>query len=160
MVAFRAGARQPGFAVRVAGGSLLFSATAHCDTLRKRIQVNLVHRLTLTKFLGFTVCYRTLVRQVGIESGTGRRMMNEKSSKATVKLHGTVQRVIESPFAHEPEKAEIEIDGPDPLYREIRIANTLENNDGEKVALKSGADVEVRVEAPEAAIIEIDSAGK
>ena len=50
-------------------------------------------------------------------------------------------------FETEPEKAEIAVDGADPLYREIRIENALTDADGKKVSLKPGAQVEVTIEA-------------
>jgi hypothetical protein len=56
-----------------------------------------------------------------------------------------VRKIIKHPM--EPEKAEISIAGADDLYREIRIENKLENEQGEKVKLKQGAHVEVIVEA-------------
>jgi hypothetical protein len=60
---------------------------------------------------------------------------------------GTVEKIIKSPYPDEPEKAEISIEGAEPLYREIRIENTLEDENGKKVKLKEGAHVEVTVEA-------------
>jgi hypothetical protein len=68
-----------------------------------------------------------------------------KKSKTT-KL-GTVEKIIKSPFPQEPEKAEIAVQGADHLYREIRIENTLEDERGNKVKLKVGAQVDVTVEA-------------
>jgi len=65
--------------------------------------------------------------------------------KPKTKKHGLVRKLIKHP--HEPEKAEISISGADDLYREIRIENTLENEEGQKVKLKQGAPVEVIVEA-------------
>jgi len=51
----------------------------------------------------------------------------------------------------EPEKAQIAIHGADHLYREVRIENTLTDENGEKVHLKPGAEVEVTIAAePEA----------
>jgi hypothetical protein len=58
---------------------------------------------------------------------------------------GVVRKIIKQ--AHEPEKAEIAINGADDLYREIRIENRLENDEGEEVKLKQGAHVDVIVEA-------------
>jgi len=46
-----------------------------------------------------------------------------------------------------PEKAEIAVEGADHLYREIRIENTLEDENGNQVKLKAGAQVDVTVEA-------------
>jgi hypothetical protein len=68
--------------------------------------------------------------------------------KATVTLPGTVERIIKSPDPKEADKAEIAVEGADDLYREIRIDNTLRNERGEEVALKVGAEVDVKIEAP------------
>jgi hypothetical protein len=68
--------------------------------------------------------------------------------KATVTLPGTVERVIKSLHPDMPDKAQIAVEGADDLYREIRIDNTLQNDKGEEVALKVGAEVEVTIEAP------------
>ena len=69
------------------------------------------------------------------------------SDKATVALPATVEKIIKSSHPSVPEKAEIAIDGADHLYREIRIENTLTDENGEEVRLKPGAKVEVTVEA-------------
>jgi hypothetical protein len=68
--------------------------------------------------------------------------------KATVTLPGTVERVIKSLHPDIPDKAQIAVEGADDLYREIRIDNKLQNDKGEDVALKVGAEVEVTIEAP------------
>ncbi len=60
---------------------------------------------------------------------------------------GTVQKIIKSPLPEEPEKAQIAVEGADRLYRELRIENTLEDENGKKVKLKEGSQVEVTVEA-------------
>jgi hypothetical protein len=60
---------------------------------------------------------------------------------------GTVQKIIKSPLPDEPEKAEIAVDGADDLYKEIRIENTLTKENGDEVALKEGAQVDVIIEA-------------
>jgi hypothetical protein len=71
--------------------------------------------------------------------------------KPSVTLPGTVDKVIKPPHPSLPEKAQIEIEGADDLYREIRIENGLTDANGNEVALKEGAEVEVTVEAePEA----------
>ena len=46
-----------------------------------------------------------------------------------------------------PIKREIAVDGADDLYKEIRVENTLQDENGEPVALKKDADVEVTIEA-------------
>ena len=85
---------------------------------------------------------------------------NEKDStdKAAVTLPGTVERIIEPVNPKDPEKAEISVDGAEELYREIRIDNVLQDETGETVSLKEGADVEITVEAePEATTKKPDS---
>lgn len=47
----------------------------------------------------------------------------------------------------EPEKAEISIEEADDLYREVRVENALTDENGEKVRLKPGAEVDVILEA-------------
>jgi hypothetical protein len=74
--------------------------------------------------------------------------MNDKPSTT---LPATVEKIIKSPSSMEPEKAQIVVEGADHLYRELRIENTLVDENGEKVSLKQGAEVEVTIEAePEA----------
>jgi uncharacterized protein YfaS (alpha-2-macroglobulin family) len=73
------------------------------------------------------------------------------SDKPSTTLPATVEKIIKSPSPSEPEKAQIAVEGADDLYRELRIENTLTDEDGKKVSLKPGAEVEVTVEAdPEA----------
>ncbi len=75
----------------------------------------------------------------------------DESGKPSVTLPGTVEKIIKPVLPSEPEKAQIAIEGADDLYREIRIDNTLQDEKGEDVSLKQGAQVEVTVEAePEA----------
>ena len=75
------------------------------------------------------------------------------SEKSTATLPGTVEKIIESPFPDEPEKAQIAVEGADHLYREIRIDNMLTTEHGEEVRLKLGAQVKVTVEAQNEATI-------
>jgi hypothetical protein len=71
--------------------------------------------------------------------------------KATKTLSGTVEKIIPPILPGKPEKAQISVDGAEDLYRELRVDNTLEGPDGNKVKLKKGAEVEVKIEAdPEA----------
>jgi hypothetical protein len=72
-----------------------------------------------------------------------------KKPKTT--LPGRVEKIIKPPVPSEPEKGQIEINGADELYKEIRIENKLTDDKGDEVRLKEGADVDVTVEAePEA----------
>jgi len=70
--------------------------------------------------------------------------MTRKKKPATTKP-AKVQKIIPATF--ESEKAEIAVEGADPLYREIRIENKLHDEYGNEVGLKPGAEVEVTVEA-------------
>jgi len=69
------------------------------------------------------------------------------TEKPSVTLPGTVEKIIPPTGPGEPEKAQIDVEGADDLYRELRIENTLTTEDGEKVKLKKGAEVDVTVEA-------------
>ena len=68
--------------------------------------------------------------------------------KPAVTLPGIVEKVIKPLDNSEPEKAQIAVHGADELYEKIRIENTLQDAAGEKVKLKPGAAVDVRIEAP------------
>jgi hypothetical protein len=70
--------------------------------------------------------------------------MSENPSTA---LAGTVEKIIKSRVSSEPERAQIAVEGADHLYKELRIENTLTDQSGNVVHLKTGAKVEVTVEA-------------
>jgi hypothetical protein len=74
--------------------------------------------------------------------------VSKESETVSVTLPATVDKVVKSPDPSEPDKAQIVVEGAEPLYREIRIENTLRNDKGEEVELKPGAVVDVTVEAP------------
>jgi hypothetical protein len=75
---------------------------------------------------------------------------SDENAKVVVSLPGVVDKIIPA-IGSEPEKAQIAVEGAQPLYREIRVDNTLQNAAGEDVSLKLGAEVEVTIEAkPEA----------
>ena len=69
------------------------------------------------------------------------------AKKLTAKRRGKVKQVIKSIHPDIPEKAEIEIENADHLYKEIRIENSLEDEKGRKVKLKENANVDVVIEA-------------
>jgi hypothetical protein len=73
------------------------------------------------------------------------------AEKASVTLPGKVEKVIEPQSLGEPEKVQISIEDADALYREIRVENSLTDEDGNEVRLKEGADVDVKVEAEDEA---------
>jgi hypothetical protein len=62
-------------------------------------------------------------------------------------MRGTVQKIIKPIVSGLPEKAQIEINGADDLYKEIRIENEVTDDAGQKAPLKEGADVKVILEA-------------
>jgi hypothetical protein len=69
------------------------------------------------------------------------------SKKSKAIKPGWVRKIIKPIHPSLPEKAEIEVRDADHLYKEIRIENTLEDENGKKVKLKEHADVDVVVEA-------------
>jgi hypothetical protein len=73
------------------------------------------------------------------------------TENASVTLPGTVDKIIPSMSQGEPEKVQISIVGADDLYREIRIENSLTDENGHEVRLKKGAEVEVTVDADQQA---------
>jgi hypothetical protein len=75
------------------------------------------------------------------------------SDKPSATLPATVEKIIKSPSPSVPEKAQIAVEGADHLYRELRIENTLIDENGDKVRLKQGAEVEVTIEAEPGATI-------
>jgi hypothetical protein len=75
------------------------------------------------------------------------KTLTNPDEKPSTTLPGTVEKIIKSPDPNVPEKAQIGIEGAEHLYREIRIDNVLKDRDGEKVALKQGAEVDVTIEA-------------
>jgi hypothetical protein len=62
-------------------------------------------------------------------------------------MAGTVDKIIPAIRSGENDKAQISIENADHLYKEIRIDNLFTNKDGEEVALKLGAEVDVTIAA-------------
>jgi hypothetical protein len=69
------------------------------------------------------------------------------SEKATATLPATVEKVIKPPYDGAPEKVQIAVEGADHLYRELRLENSLTDENGEQVRLKPGAEIEVTIAA-------------
>src|ERR1700685_630457 len=80
---------------------------------------------------------------------------NKKSlhENPAVVLPGTVEKIVVPVDPREPEKVQIQVEGADPLYREIRVDNTLKDGSGQEVKLKQGAHVDVTIEADREATI-------
>lgn len=74
-------------------------------------------------------------------------LKDESSEKAAVTLSGTVEKIIKPISPAAPEKAQISVHGAEDLYREIRVDNTLQDDAGQPVKLKVGAEVAVTIEA-------------
>lgn len=78
-------------------------------------------------------------------------MSEKKKKKASTKLLGIVEKVIKpAPGSGEPEKAQIAVIGADHLYRELRVPNKLNDEEGNKVKLETGTEVDVKIEADQA----------
>jgi hypothetical protein len=60
-------------------------------------------------------------------------------------MPGTVGRIIASLGSRRPERAQIAVDGADRHYRDLRIENTLIDENGDDVKLEKGANVDVTV---------------
>jgi hypothetical protein len=86
------------------------------------------------------------------EDKPGNESSDGAGEKPALTLPAVVEKIIKPVVAGEPEKAQIAIQGADDLYREIRVENSLKNSAGEKVKLKSGAQVDVTIEASPDAI--------
>jgi predicted DNA-binding antitoxin AbrB/MazE fold protein len=69
------------------------------------------------------------------------------NAKPSTILSGTVEKIIKPVNNGEPEKAQINVEQADHLYREIRIENTLTDSDGDAVRLKPGSQVDIVIEA-------------
>jgi hypothetical protein len=69
----------------------------------------------------------------------------ERTSHARTTVPGTVDKIIPILDPNQPEKAQIVVKGADD--RDLRIENTLINENGAEVRLKKGAHVEVTVTA-------------
>lgn len=75
-------------------------------------------------------------------------LVSTEKQKASTTFPGKVEKVIHPHSSSgEPEKAQIAVEGADHLYREIRVPNSLTDAHGQKVKLKEGAEVEVKIEA-------------
>jgi hypothetical protein len=75
------------------------------------------------------------------------------TEKPKVTLPAKVEKIIPSGHPNEPEKAQIRVEGAEPLYEELRVENSLTDENGDKVRLKKDADVAVTLEADKEATI-------
>ena len=59
----------------------------------------------------------------------------EEKGKPSTTLPGTVAKIIKPIDPNEPEKAQINVDGADELYREIRVPNALKDDEGNEAVV-------------------------
>ena len=71
----------------------------------------------------------------------------DTTEKPSVTLPGKVEKIIPGVVPTMPDKAQIAVEGADHLYKEIRVDNTLQDENGKPVSLKPRAEVEVTIEA-------------
>jgi hypothetical protein len=71
---------------------------------------------------------------------------SSEPEKPAVTLPGTVEKIIPASVVG-AEKAQISVPDAEDLYREIRVENTLKDENGTEVSLKPGAQVEVTISA-------------
>ncbi len=98
--------------------------------------------------------FATMLREMGelIARKEQRRFHEHPSivwqrNRPSRTLPALVNKVLLSPYSDCPERVEISIAAADDLFREVRIENVLTNPDGQPVALKSGAQIDVTFEA-------------
>jgi hypothetical protein len=65
--------------------------------------------------------------------------------QSSTSMPGTVNKIIPSPRASLPEKAQITVAGAPRQYRDLRIENALTDEHGDDVRLTKGAHVEITV---------------
>jgi len=62
-------------------------------------------------------------------------------------MKGKVDKVVKPVYPGQKEKAQIEVEDAEPLYRELRVDNEVVDENGHKSALEPGAEVDVVIEA-------------
>jgi|SRR5580658_4349722 hypothetical protein len=67
--------------------------------------------------------------------------------RSSTTMPGTVDKIIPSRRRSQPEKAQIGVDKAARRYRNLRIENSLTDENGDEVKLKKGAHVEVTIAA-------------
>jgi hypothetical protein len=95
-----------------------------------------------------------LLRELNQLAGRKARRLNHdvavndsQCSRPWKTLRAVVKKIVKPVHPDQQEMVEIAIPAADDLFREIRIENTLTDPDGQAVALKSGARVDVTFEA-------------
>ena len=78
---------------------------------------------------------------------TKQQKSEDAPEKSSVTLPGKVEKIVPGVIPTMPDKAQIAVEGADDLYKEIRVENTLQDESGQPVSLKPGAEVQVTIEA-------------
>ena len=123
-------------------------------TTEERVQMNSLCTQIQeeTNYVRFVMLLRelsTLIERKEVRFEQHPQMREWQRNRPWRTLSAIVKKVLK-PFAPgEPEKIEILIETADELFREIRIENALTSTDGQRVALKEGAHVDITLEAGE-----------
>jgi hypothetical protein len=97
------------------------------------------------------------IQQNGVKFSDTLLDTTRTSEQPSATMPGTVDKIIPSPGPSQPEKAQIAIEEADHGYQDLRIENTLTDENGDDVTLKKGAHVEVTVTAEPTAPTKEDS---
>jgi hypothetical protein len=68
-----------------------------------------------------------------------------------------VNKVLPAKYPNTPDKVEVSISAADPLFKEVRLENALNTPDGQTVALRGGARLDVTFEAEIADTVKLTS---
>jgi hypothetical protein len=98
--------------------------------------------------------FATLLRELSQLVGRKARRLNDQVSDLDFQrtrpwrtVPAVVQKIVKPLYPGQSEKVEIQIAAADDLFREVRIENTLTDANGQAVALKNGAKLDVTFEA-------------
>jgi hypothetical protein len=98
--------------------------------------------------------FATLLRELSQLVGRKARRLNDQVADLDFQrtrpwrtVPAVVQKIVKPLYPGQSEKVEIQIAAADDLFREVRIENTLTDANGQAVALKNGARVDVTFEA-------------
>lgn len=98
--------------------------------------------------------FATLLRELSRLIGRKVRRLDDKVADPDFQrtrpwrtVPAVVRKIVKPLYPGQSEKVEIQIAAADDLFREVRIENTLTDANGQVVALKDGARVDVTFEA-------------
>lgn len=88
-----------------------------------------------------------LVRRKAQRLGRDMAVLDVQRTRPWRTVQGIVEKILKPVYPDRPEKVQILITAADELFREIRIENTLTDPNGQRVALKNYAKVDLTFEA-------------